>query len=478
MLLSLAALCVSVLPALGGPPEIAIDGSCDEWPRGVVAAADAEFVYFQLPFGELRSLLTAEKPVVISVDMDDDASTGDVRGGLGIDFEISLRHRDSWREPSFFATWYGDGQPEPIALERIEPVMLPTSAAESFEIRLRRDAHAGLMRAGLARGVLRMENAKTIREGRESRTESVDVSFSLRFPAGEPVGLVSAALPVKPAGAVRVVSHNVLWSSPEKTPDAFGRMYRALDPDVYLIQEWGRGPWSVAYEDELEAWFRAHVDAERTWTAIRCKGWGVAVVTHHPVLERGPTLLLAETLTAWDFPVRFAGAVVRAPGAVLTVGSVHLKAGGDLGSPEDQRRFDEAREIRGVMGLLSADASRMAGDLPSAMILGGDFNHNGHPLVPATALKGLDRDGSALSFVRTPVLGTDSRYSFGGPAYGHRRIFLDYIAIGEAGARAANGFVLDTEILDDASLDAMGLERGDSSAADHLPVVVDLLIGG
>jgi hypothetical protein len=471
---ALLALAPGVAPARGGP-GVAVDGLDDDWPAGVHAAADTEYLYFRLPFGELRSLLTADKPILIALDTDSDRATGVARAGLGVDLEISMRHRESWRDPWFFVTAFADGRPSPVPFERVRPLVQPTSAAESFEMRIRRDAHPVLLGAGRARGRIELLGARTVREGRQARTEDIALPFQLRLPAGEPVRPVDAELPARPAGAVRVVSHNVLWSSPEKTPEPFARVYRALDPDIYLIQEWGRGAWSPAYEDELEAWFGEHVDAARDWTAIRCEGWGVAVVTHHEVLERGPVEMRAETLTRWDFPVRFAGAIVRTPHAVLPVGSVHLKAGGDLGAPEDQRRLDEGRAIRGVMGLLAADAERGAGDRPVLTVLGGDFNHNGHPLVLESPVRELDADGSALSFAFTPVLGTGSRYSFGGPAYGHRRIFLDYIATPDAAARVANAFVLDTEILSAASLSAMGLERSDSSGADHLPVVVDLL---
>jgi endonuclease/exonuclease/phosphatase family metal-dependent hydrolase len=471
----------SARPVSGAPdaaatgPAIALDGVVQEWPRGVHAVADAEFLCFRLPFDELRNLLTAGKPVLIALDLDADASTGVERAGMGVDFEISLRHRESWRDPWFFATRFEGGRVMPVAFEALEPVAQPTCAAEAFELRIRRDADAALMDATRARGVIELTDARTVRNGRDERLEDVAIPFEVALPRGTGVRPVEATLPPTPAGAVRVVSHNVLWSSPEKDPAPFARMYRALDPDVYLIQEWGRGRWSDAYEDELEAWFTAHVDPDRVWRAVRCEGWGVAVVTHHPVLERGPTEMRAETLTRWDFPVRFAGAVVRTPAAVLAVGSVHLKAGGELGSAEDQRRLDEAREIRGIMGLLASDAARAAGDLPVWTVLGGDFNHNGHPLVLDHPIGALDADGSGLTFAFTRVLGTRSRYSFGGPAHGHGRSFLDYIAYPDAAARVANAFVLDTEILSDASLGAMGLERGDSSGSDHLPVVVDLV---
>lgn len=455
--------------------DVRLDGVADEWPQGVHAAADAEFMYFRLPFPELRALLAEDKPVSIRVDLDDNEATGKSNGGLGVDLEISLRHRESWRDPFFFATVFDrGGEATEIDFAKVEPLLQPNHASKSFEIRIRRDAHPTLMESGRARGVITMTEAQRVRVEAVTVWETVSVPFEAEFPVGSPVRPVEATLPVKQDGSVRIVAHNVLWSNPDENPEPFARMYKALDPDIYLIQEWGRGPGSPEYERTLEDWFRTHVDGSRDWTAVRSVGWGVAVVTHHPVIGRGPTEIKTETLTRWDFPVRFAGAAVITPDGPFAVGSIHLKAGGSLDTPEDQRRFDEAREIRGVMQRLALIAEGAPGDDAPVTVLGGDYNHNGHPKVPANAIRGLDIDATPLTMAYTPVLGTDSRYSFGGPAYGHRRSFLDYIAYPDARAEVTAAFVLDTEILSDSSLAGMGLERSDSSAADHLPVVVDL----
>lgn len=455
--------------------DVRLDGVVDEWPASAHAAADGAFLYFRLAFDEMRSLLVDDKPVRIHVDLDASSATGRACGDLGCELEIELRRAASWRDPYFFATVFdAAGAGTDLAFERLEPLHQPTSAADAFELRIRRDAHPALMHAGPARGRTVLVNARRVGSGRDSRLEDAAVAFEMHLPPGEPVGAVAATLPERRPGSIRLVSHNVLWSNPDENPAPFARMYQALDPDIYLIQEWGRGPWSPAYERELEAWFRAHVDPEREWTAVRSVGWGVAVVTHHPVIGRGPTELSAETLTRWSFPIRFAGAVVLTPQAPFAVGSIHLKAGGALHTQEDQRRFDEVRVIRAVMEQLERDAARAPGGVSPVTVLGGDYNHTGHPKVPAAGIRGLDVDDSPLAFAFTPVLGTDARYSFGGPAYGHRRSFLDYIAYPDARATVTNAFVLDTEILDDASLARMKLRRQDSSAADHLPVVVDL----
>jgi hypothetical protein len=84
----------------------------------------------------------------------------------------------------------------------------------------------------------------------------------------------------------------------------------------------------------------------------------------------------------------------------------------------------------------------------------------------------LDADGSPLTIARPAVLGDEELfYTFGIRGLRSR---LDYITYSDNSLKVVNAFVLDTAILDPASLKAMGLEPDDSAATDHLPVVLDL----
>ncbi|MEO1512271.1 MAG: endonuclease/exonuclease/phosphatase family protein, partial [Planctomycetota bacterium] len=423
-------------------------------------------------------LRVADRPVRIHLDLDSDDTTGAASPEapeLGVDLSIEITAGERWGDPYFFATVYdATGTAEALPFERVEPLHMPNSAGETFELRVRRDAHPALLEGGPARGVTIMEGARWARSGRDWSLTDAAEAYDFEAPAGRELAPVEAELPAKAPGSIRVVAHNVLWTGPESNPEPFARMYRALDPDIYLIQEWGQGEWSPGYERSLERWFELYVDGTRDWTAIRSEAWGVALVTHHPVIGRTPLDLRAETITRWSFPVRYVGGVILTPEGPVAAASIHLKAGGALETPEDQRRFDEMLVIRRELAEMTADAAQAARGATPITILGGDYNHNGHPLVVETGLKGLDADGTPLELAYTPVLGTNARYSFGGPAYGHRRSFLDYIAYSDAVAELTAVFVLDTEILSDSSLAGMGLERSDSSAADHLPVVVDL----
>jgi len=51
---------------------------------------------------------------------------------------------------------------------------------------------------------------------------------------------------------------------------------------------------------------------------------------------------------------------------------------------------------------------------------------------------------------------------------------LDWMLIDETKSKAVNAFVLDTRSLTDASLNLMKLQRDDSKASDHMPIVIDL----
>jgi endonuclease/exonuclease/phosphatase family metal-dependent hydrolase len=108
-------------------------------------------------------------------------------------------------------------------------------------------------------------------------------------------------------------------------------------------------------------------------------------------------------------------------------------------------------------------------------LIAGDFNLVG-TRTPLDAMRaGLDADGSELAVAQTDVLGDHALYTWSD----HKTEFpdgrLDYLIYSDASADAANAFVLDTRRLSDRTLAKLGLDRTDTGASDHLPVVVDLM---
>lgn len=466
--------------------EIVIDSSSSEWSDSQWLAADERSIYLRWTAPTEQSLASVTLPMRIELDVDGSADTGRMTSAtsLGVDLVIEYVPRtpgDNQPRGPMIQSFVGS-QTRNHAWQDIGFYAGPTHASTAFEARIDRSL---LIKAGLPAG-----EAGTLR-GRAVTGESAALASptaersetpgSARMPAAIDAvdRLDVAGLPRKPAGAVRLVSYNVLWGSPHKNPAPFARIFAALDPDVVVAQEWqlqSRGEESRTGprlgEPELQAWFSQHVAIDDgAWTVECTDGLGVALITRHPLVQRGPQNLLAGTTTRWDFPVRLAAGVIETPIGELAIGSVHLKASGTLGSEEDRRREAEAVVVNQAIRELGAARAR------PLHIIAGDFNMNGTTRVAGALVRGLDADGSDLAMDTPRVLGDNVTYTFvGQPDEGRpTAVRLDYITYPDAALRVVQSFVLDTSRLSDEALRTAGLERTDSWASDHLPVVVDLV---
>lgn len=467
------------------PRTIVIDSSTGEWKDTEWLAADAKHIYFRWTTTSEQSLSGATMPMRIELDLDASPGTGRVNASdpenLGVDLVIEYQPRASGdnqpRGPRILA--YVGAQTRSHAWQDVGLYAGPTHASTSFEARLDR---AKLISIGLPAGGAGGLRGRVDLGGAASTAGTQPVaSVTMPTVATAATGgeLMITGVPPKPEGAVRLVSYNVLWGSPHKTPAPFSRIFTALKPDVVVAQEWqmqsreggSRGGTRVG-EPELEAWFAQHVAIDDAkWTVECTDGLGVALITRHPLVQRGPQNVLAAATTRWDFPVRLAAGVVETPIGELVIGSVHLKASGGLASEEDRRREAEAVVVNQKIRELGAGRAR------PLHIIAGDFNMNGTTRVASTLMKGLDVDGSDLGMDTPRVLGDSLTYTFvGQPDEGRpTAVRLDYITYPDSALKVVQSFVLDTSRLSDDALRAAGLERADSWASDHLPVVVDLM---
>lgn len=465
--------------------EIVIDSSTAEWSESEWLAADERSIYLRWSAPTEQSLGAVRTPMRIEIDVDGSAETGRASSAtpMGVDLVIEyMPHTPGDNQPRGprIQSFVGS-QTRTHAWQEIGLYSGPTHAATAYEARIDRSL---LIKAGLPaggpgtlRGRAVIGEPSTLASPAAGRSETLG---SVRMPAAVDADdrLDVAGLPRKPEGAVRLVSYNVLWGSPHKNPAPFARIFAALDPDVVVAQEWqlqSRGEESRSGprlgEPELHAWFSQHVAIDDgQWTVECTDGLGVALITRHPLVQRGPQHLLAGATTRWNFPVRLAAGVIDTPIGELVVGSVHLKASGTLGSEEDRRREAEAVVVNQAIRALGAARTR------PLHIIAGDFNMNGTTRVAGALVRGLDADGSDLAMDTPRVLGDNVTYTFvGQPDEGRpTAVRLDYITYPDAALRVVQSFVLDTSRLSDEALRAAGLERTDSWASDHLPVVVDL----
>jgi len=496
MIRTLASLLLfAAAPASAEPPAapsaIILDGDLAEWPANEWARADEHFVYLRLDFDTPRALFDARERFALLIDADDSDATGDPAAALepGADLSIEFnpaplsnaatvegqfRRGERLRITPLFAPNAARAGNGTVSQSELQLLSIPNHAARSFELRLERSAKladdlpaAGLLSTGKIRLALQRTDAAT------GAAIGAPLRTTLDVPPAKPFR-AAGTVPAKAEGSVRVLSYNVLWSSPTKPepgPAGFSRLLKKTDPDIVVLQEWfdrevDQARTVAQREEAVAAWFNQHVGG--TWQVVGSAGQGVFVASRYKLLHRGPETLMTEAKSNWDFPIRLAAAVLDTPAGPITIGSVHLKCCGTLDSPEDVRRLAEVEVVNRSLRELASAATG------GKIIVGGDYNLVGDHSIADNLIATLDTDGSPLSLATPLMLGDRIAHTHGGTTRNGSRSRLDYIAYPDAAFRVTGQFVIDTTILDAGSLQTQGLQAPDTEGSDHLPVVVDL----
>ncbi len=474
------------LSAYGGAGHIVLDGDISEWAYTDIAHADARHIYVRFSLGPARNALQAgDETVLILLDVDGSTLTGNTgetwpgAAGMGVDLEIQISPMDAQRASPrrgvALAMVDRKGRRSPISHADAGFIFAPTIASEWYEMRVNRNLPGlgGFVDEDPSLAIAPVRDQRPTPPTRARATTSgagvvvlVDAKgrqngslspFTFRLPelATGPAP-ANATLPPRRADTVRIMSYNVLRSSPAQTPGPFARLITAIDPDVVLLQEWDADVASIA------SWFERNVGSR--WNVIAHPDQGVAIAARGSV-----TPLLDGPIEVRDGerPVRAILGLVRTPLRDTVVASVHLKCCGGAGTEEDLTRLAEAKAIN------EAFARRTpAGD--KLRVIGGDLNLVGSA-PPLDALRlGIDTDRSELSVAKPLVLGDGLVATWRDPTGPFTPGRLDYILFSDAQAEIVRAFVVDTQNLSERDLAVYGLEASDSLASDHLPVVVDL----
>lgn len=245
------------------------------------------------------------------------------------------------------------------------------------------------------------------------------------------------------------------------TRDQLARMVRAADADIYTFQEEWKTP-----ADEIARRLGEIDPGGRggAWNAHKIDGCIIA--------------------TRWPLrPVhshnnRYAAAAVRTPGGgeVLVV-SVHPKCCGHAGSPEDDQRVEQMRDIARTIKEARRDhqPATPGPDPGPAIVVIGDWNLVGsrRPLEEMTS-----DTGSSPGLRRLPIYDLTDRHAY--TYYDQRGSFtpgtLDLVAYGPERLTPRNRYLVETQALPDGTLAELGLECGDSRGSDHLMLVADFQI--
>lgn len=465
-------------PAAAEPAHaITLDGDTSDWKGSTVATSDAAHAYFRFMVADQRyTLQSADHPTSILLDADSDARTGRkvVLGSvtLGVDIEAQFSPRTPEGKPgrgSVIYSYDGDVGTRTSAYDW-DFACTPTYASDWYEARISRTPRGevsctkkGLLSTGAARGAVATLDAS-------GAPDAWSPVFSFENSPAQDEPRADIAVPAKPDGAIRMMSYNVLKSSPNAKPQVFQRILGALQPDIVLVQE-----WESRSEAEIADWFNSMIpDDQDGWHVVAIadtvqNGGGVAVVSRYAlVAESDERPKVPQGAVNAGKPIRAAIALADTPQGVIMLSSTHLKSGGSASSTEDVRRSEEARAINAIFGSKAPkDAIR---------VIAGDMNLVGSR-EPLDILRAhIDNDQSDLSAAPTRTLGdaTYLTWSENGNAFTPGR--LDWLLYSDSSARAVNAFVLDTSRLSDAALARAGLTASDSAeATDHMPVVVDLV---
>lgn len=466
---------------------ITLDGDMRDWPGVTAATADEHHLYTRFKVeGEIYTLQSDPNPTAILIDADANASTGykveptGELSSLGVDLvvEFSPTRSDgqAGRGVVLFAI-SNDGTRTPLSVYDWDFSFAPTYASEWYEARISRTPNGSVPASIPQEGLLTKGEVAGAFVRYNSQGQIVAASDLFRTTAGprcmDVARKSNLEVPPKEPGVLRVVSYNVLFSSPTKKPEPFTRIFKALDPDVILVQE-----WEAASNRELAEWFNTNLMREGGWDVVAAagkvsEGKGVAIITKHPAktVENDLHISANAAPELANDRIRFALGSIEMPKATLLAASTHLKSRGSAGSPEDMKRIAEAAAINTALREV-ASAQK-----PAFMFIGGDMNLVGSYAPLETLAAGADLDGSDLAIATPRTLGdrTSVTWSENGNEFSPGR--LDYILYSDSKAGIIRSFILDTARLSEQSLMASGLEAGDSAAAsDHMPVVVDFML--
>ena len=461
---------LGVMSAGGQTGPIVIDGFRHDWTDRSVPTADEHFLYLPIRVeGSSAPLQAMDETLVLMLDLDADPTTGDratrprVAATLGAELliEFSPPSEGGPRRGVRVQALDASGSWMNISHADIGLVALPTHASDWFELRISRRL-SGVDRApekGM-RTIGRTSGMWLLYDGSGTLAGWSD-PFMVDLPRASPSARrVDAHLPARQPGTIRIVTFNV-HGRLGTHPEPFARLLDALDADILLLQEWNGGSAL-----DLETWLTANIAGGESWHTVVGESPDVAIAARGSVRPFGPGRLeLADS----SRPIRFVGAVVTTPLGEIAVASVHLKCCGSATGPEESRRLAEAEAINRALGLaLGREQLRTC-------VIGGDLNLVGSRTPIETLRSGLDADGTHLEIIHAGMLGDGTTITWSADSSPFLPSRLDYMLVGEAGARVVRSFVFDTRVLSEASLARIGLDRTDSAVSDHLPVVVDLV---
>jgi endonuclease/exonuclease/phosphatase family metal-dependent hydrolase len=457
------------------PTRIVLDGRFDDWSEVPVVLADpADAPESAVDLGEIK-VSHDDRFVHLLVEVRRTVNLQKMSGTLRVHLDADGNEMtdvvvefsppdDGPGRSGRGARLVQPGSREPRSAYEIGLAFAPSYASDTFELRMERD-----------RSFLDGERFTARLEFVDRNGETLDRTDTFAHALG-PIDIPPRRQPRDPLTrgprtTLRVVSWNVEFGSLFARPEPFGRVLRALEPDVVFFQELMRDTTPEKLAAYLDRWLPGR--GGRRWKVIVGAGGGDlrCAVAARGELAVAPGLEVIAYPDRPDRMILLATAVVGAPQRVL-VASVHLRCCGSTGSFEDRTRQVEADAIR------RAVRSAMADHDYDGVVIGGDLNLVGSRRPLELLAEGVDADGSNLAVAEAFQLDGRTNATWSDLEQPFMPGRLDFLLYSDATLDASRSFVLETRDLEPRWLKRHLLLIDDTaSAADHLPIVLDLRRG-
>jgi endonuclease/exonuclease/phosphatase family metal-dependent hydrolase len=456
-------------PPANAVPKIMLDGDTDDWDQLPDGYADGHFIYLHFsPVHEFQpSIQAAPYTTRIRIDADESTKTGrpmqwmsieaSMQEPQGVDLLVELSPKNAKGTigiGSSVTRYTQAGKAISLGHSDIGFAFLPTYGSNDYEARI--DRHAPRASMLPDEGPIEVVVDQIDENGRFLWSTTIRVVL----PKLAPIAQTDATIPAKPSQSVRVMSANVLFSSPLESPDAFARVLGAIEPDVILYQEWFNTP-----VEEVSKWLNTYAGSGWSVHMPNAKA-GVAIATKNRIIQSYEAVIPP---SGNERPARAVAALIDTDAGELLAISVHLKCCGNAESEEDHKRIKQAKAINAFVRSVHKKHPK------AKVVIAGDFNLVGSRVPLETMSRALGIHGEDLSVVNTVHIGDASMITWNDEKSRFSPGRLDWMLIDESVSQAANAFILDTRALSPEALTAMGLEGDDSKASDHLPIVMDLI---
>jgi endonuclease/exonuclease/phosphatase family metal-dependent hydrolase len=252
-----------------------------------------------------------------------------------------------------------------------------------------------------------------------------------------------------PGTDVRIVSFNTYFEglSDPNREEPMARLLNSVEGDVYCFQE----EWETEGHSEI---------LKRLMPLGNENPWYIHKVHGNVIASKYPLKALPSINN------RFAAAYIELAENNLFIINVHLKAMGYIDSDEDRLRVRQANDIIAMI-----DEIHKGQCAKPAIVIVGDFNLVGSR-TPLDLI--VDKKVHGLKDWLIPNLIGESVVTWrGGPRASFSPGKLDYVVYSAKTLTPGNGFILNSELLNQAECKQLNLDAADSTLSDHLLITVD-----